>query len=1138
MATGTSLCFERILSSFKSHLGPKLAADFQTTSLDDLRRCIAKIERKQATQKRMQDMGRLSTFVTIMDNYSKVIEVFINAADILAFVWGPIKFLLQVASSVSEAFNELLATYKMIGNCLPHIETCQGILLKYPCLEQALESMFHDIFEFHQAALLYFRKPMWKQIFQATWSTYKTKFGPIVNSLKSHKQLFGERLTFTQLEEIRSTAAQSAKNLENLMKGQMMGQLREVQCWLNGADVATDQDTLRLARSGNPRSGSWLLKHTLFSSWKDTTEKPILWVNGIPGAGKTVLASIMIDECLTDYSKHTIWFYFKSGNAQRGSFLSFACSLISQVLEKNTDLLPYIYECMCRKGKKTLFSEALAKELLEIAIRNSGNLCIIIDGLDECSRSERRKVIEWMHSVIDVSQRSSSNRIRCIYVSQRDAVTTRALKGITSFEIGTKDTHDDISAYVSSRAVEIQNKFRMSDETRRGMFLLAKLVMSNLFSQVSPNALLNALHAERIPTQLEEAYDRILKSILEDQSSRMYALQLLAWLVCAKRQLQWREIQGAVSIDLKDEDVDTLSRRWILDSRDLCDSLVERRTDGSLELVHETAKLFLLQTKTVDVPREDLSMAYLCVGYLALPGFQTCLPDGTIVDLIKSGYYAFADYAVCFWSHHLRDGLKDDTEQATVNSLLEVLSRFLESHYRAPETDFDIPIFAREIEGRLQMHEVWSDCDKLLRALVSTKKQLSSFNSDAASNDCLNISSVVARIRQLLEQTVLENKVDSEMLKSFYGDSPFKCPRISCDYFYQGFQTAEIRDSHMNKHNRPYGCSFPQCYRSTIRFSSKKLLERHIADTHEGQKRDVLAFPPKRAKLSLVCRFCKKEFHETKLYRKHDCTRQPTVSMEKSLTATVSESAATNSTTGELSSHSKRSDLIRTDQVHKLPHLNEAQKAELTQVVQKFWQTLDNDDEQSSEYQTALLKLTQLSQNFMEGMRLFQHRQQTLQQQNELQQQSSTAHSDQSEQQDSFQKQQSPSFGSTSPAYSPLLSGHEQASPKTPGLSPTSPTYSPPSPPAYSPSFSGHGKASPKPPGLSPTSPTYSPPSPPAYSPSLSGHRQESPKPPGVSPTSPMYSPPSPQFGFSGSGDTSGDILWDDRIGGNGTSAQ
>jgi hypothetical protein len=31
-----------------------------------------------------------------MDQYSKVIEVFLNASSMLCFVWGPMKFCLQV----------------------------------------------------------------------------------------------------------------------------------------------------------------------------------------------------------------------------------------------------------------------------------------------------------------------------------------------------------------------------------------------------------------------------------------------------------------------------------------------------------------------------------------------------------------------------------------------------------------------------------------------------------------------------------------------------------------------------------------------------------------------------------------------------------------------------------------------------------------------------------------------------------------------------------------------------------------------------------------------------------------------------------------------------------------------------------
>ena len=77
----------------------------------------------------------------------------------------------------------------------------------------------------------------------------------------------------------------------------------------------------------------------------------------------------------------------------------------------------------------------------------------------------------------------------------------------------------------------------------------------------------------------------------------------------------------------------------------------------------------------------------------------------------------------------------------------------------------------------------------------------------------------------------------------------------------------------------------------------------------------------------------------------------------------------------------QHSNLIRTDQVQKLPHLNDQQKATHTQLVRSFWEMLNNRDPQSPEYQTAHIKLTQLSQKLMKDMRMFQQsRQQALQQ--------------------------------------------------------------------------------------------------------------------------------------------------------------
>lgn len=79
----------------------------------------------------------------------------------------------------------------------------------------------------------------------------------------------------------------------------------------------------------------------------------------------------------------------------------------------------------------------------------------------------------------------------------------------------------------------------------------------------------------------------------------------------------------------------------------------------------------------------------------------------------------------------------------------------------------------------------------------------------------------------------------------------------------------------------------------------------------------------------------------------------------------------------------QHSNLIRTDQVQKLPHLNDQQKAQHTQLVRNLWEALNNRDPQTPEYQNAHMKLTQLSQNLMKGMRAFQQsrQQQALQQQ-------------------------------------------------------------------------------------------------------------------------------------------------------------
>ena len=66
---------------------------------------------------------------------------------------------------------------------------------------------------------------------------------------------------------------------------------------------------------------------------------------------------------------------------------------------------------------------------------------------------------------------------------------------------------------------------------------------------------------------------------------------VLQWLTLARRPLEWREIQILKSIDRQKQSVDFERQMFRVDTaKDLCGSLVKVSEDGTVELIHLTAK--------------------------------------------------------------------------------------------------------------------------------------------------------------------------------------------------------------------------------------------------------------------------------------------------------------------------------------------------------------------------------------------------------------------------------------------------------------------------------------------------------------------------------------------------------------------
>jgi hypothetical protein len=84
----------------------------------------------------------------------------------------------------------------------------------------------------------------------------------------------------------------------------------------------------------------------------------------------------------------------------------------------------------------------------------------------------------------------------------------------------------------------------------------------------------------------------------------------------------------------------------------------------------------------------------------------------------------------------------------------------------------------------------------------------------------------------------------------YYGQDWFKCQRMTCGYFYKGFDKQLHRDEHFKKHDRPFRCSFIGCHGAITGSQSARDLAKHMSEYHPTAEEGKQTFPS-RYQLSL-----------------------------------------------------------------------------------------------------------------------------------------------------------------------------------------------------------------------------------------------------------------------------------------------
>ncbi|KAG5790885.1 hypothetical protein H9Q69_010051 [Fusarium xylarioides] len=829
MATNQQASFERSLDLFRRELSDVQIKQINGVNQKTVTDTIQEIQGKLGRRDGLCNLTRIQRFLHAMEHMEKLVTIFLNASDFVAFIWGPIKLALMVATTWTDAIWQLIDAYEEIAEALGNLAFFHNLIQSRDHLKLVLDDYFSDILRFHQCVLDVFSRPEWKRLFKWAWGSFRREVKPILESLKRKQALLSDdklqshailkevqdsgqyaKDQFsnlqTSLEDIRSTLASEQLQSKTL-------QAQEMKTYLESRlDVSKSRTYLQL-ESRDPvdkNSGIWIFSNPIFKSWEGgkSAEKWVLFLNGSPGSGKSTLAKTIIrhkrqkDASEAPGRSFLAYFFFKHNAKDRRTARSMLQHVIMQLVDADETIMRFAHE---RLSTKNFAELADLKELAGECLTSRPNATLVLDGLDEAMGNEQEISMNWCLDKLIPAARSSGCHLKILICGQRDGRLDCILSSQPQIRLDLVDAHQhDIEQFTKEQAEKIRTRFRLAAQEEksliskiagasRGMFLYARVVLDNLAAMDSKRDFKDELESDAFPKDLDQAYDRITQRVLQsNRPSRDTSVKrILGWIICAARPLRWREIQSRFCIDAEQQicDIDNLR----LDScKQICSSFVDvtdcdlfpsTESEKVITMVHETATKYLIRNRTVNLLEEHIDMALFCC------------------------YFGFLDYAAAHYAAHVQ---KVEAPEFSTDSAPKLESAKAAAVDLAKAHCKEASIETEEIDKEVQ------DLNLAIQANVRVVRKLI----------CLQ-----------------REKSETDVFGATEGPLRHKCHKVRCSQFATGYPSEATLKEHLAVHERPYRCAHTDCFAHRIGYASLKRLEGHNEVFHQSLSRAKAVFP-------------------------------------------------------------------------------------------------------------------------------------------------------------------------------------------------------------------------------------------------------------------------------------------------------
>ena len=390
----------------------------------------------------------------------------------------------------------------------------------------------------------------------------------------------------------------------------------ELMAWVCPYDCVPFDNYQAALKHRQPGTGGWLTQSEAFRTWSQH-DHGIFWLCGLPGCGKTVLTSTVVE-----YVQHTLasedngvslaYFYIDYRDPAKQNLDACLAILVTQLINQNPQGIKQL-EGLSKQKQRGLSRSLTTSEYIGVlrGLANSQTkVYIVIDALDEAPDPG-----PFVDALKQLSGRETRTPIAVLVSSRNNTnLETLLMPIVTKHVLVSNERNDDVRHFI---ATEVNKRFAagklkvpnpdlidltISKLVARadGLFLQAALLLDFVFAGKTSRSIRKAL--TELPNGLEATYEAVLRRTTNQNRRHINEIRRsLQWLSMSFLPLTPTMLVEAAAIDTDDSFLDPEAFMDEADLIGMLSSLVLvnwKHTPPVVSLAHQTV-LEYLQSKSI-----------------------------------------------------------------------------------------------------------------------------------------------------------------------------------------------------------------------------------------------------------------------------------------------------------------------------------------------------------------------------------------------------------------------------------------------------------------------------------------------------------------------------------------------------------